>query len=214
MIPAVRPPRRRLRTAMRRLWARLWPSGCPGCRLAPDGGPGPHSGPYPWEDDPDADRSVAQHVRARNGAGWVYRRNAPWCNARTRVIHLCELEPGHATSLGHLCRCGHQWGLAESADGEAITPHPRHEPEAEPGTLTKFDMVAADGTRVGVMRVASGLPPAARNYAEGLCRVYGEQPEPEPLEPPTIIRRARPVEPEAGQLVPGDPGYWEQFECG
>lgn len=36
------------------LWSSLWASGPSGARLHPDGGPGPHSGSYPWEKDGEA----------------------------------------------------------------------------------------------------------------------------------------------------------------
>jgi hypothetical protein len=42
-------PRGRLMAALHRLWAWLWAPGDPDARIHPDGGPGPYSGPYPWE---------------------------------------------------------------------------------------------------------------------------------------------------------------------
>lgn len=42
-------PPESLRARIHRLWAALWPSFAPEARYHPDGGPEPHSGPYPWE---------------------------------------------------------------------------------------------------------------------------------------------------------------------
>ena len=54
--PPPRPPGR-LRAFLHRLWASLWAPEDPDARIHPDGGPGPHSGPYPWE-IPGPDLSV------------------------------------------------------------------------------------------------------------------------------------------------------------
>jgi hypothetical protein len=52
------PPRpKRLRAFLHKLWTSLSPPGDPDARIHPDGGPGPHSGPYPWE-VPGPDLSV------------------------------------------------------------------------------------------------------------------------------------------------------------